>query len=126
MDGFDPGRMLKYLSEMSGQPGSIFGKIDIKGVYSFIDLEESKIDEVLSSFKNEVYKGRKIRVDVSGGTRKRQSGKPENRRDRQKDRQGDRRPERQNDRQGDRHNDRPKSYSKSDSRKTGKTKRKRI
>jgi ATP-dependent RNA helicase DeaD len=134
MDGFDPGRMLKYLSEMSGQPGSIFGKIDIKGVYSFIDIEESKIDEVLSSFKNEVYKGRKIRVDVSGGTRKRQTGKPENRRDRQDDRQGNRRPKRQDDGQGDRRperqenwsNDRSKSFSKSDSRKTGKTKRKRI
>ena len=122
MDGFDPGRMLKYLSEMTGQPGSIFGKIDIKGVYSFIDVEESKIEEVLGSFKNEVYKGRKIRVDVSGGTRKRQAGKPENRRDRQNDRQGDRRKERQNDRR----NDRSKSYSKSDSRKTGKPKRKRI
>jgi len=142
MDGFDPGRMLKYLSEMSGQPGSIFGKIDIKGVYSFIDLDDSKIDEVLSSFKNEVYKGRKIRVDVSGGTRKRQSGRPENRRDRQNDRQGDRRPDRQNDRHGDRHtdyqgdrppkrhvdsrDDRPKSFSKSDSKKPGKSKRKRI
>ena len=138
MDGFDPGRMLKYLSEMSGQPGSVFGKIDIKGVYSFIDIEESKIDEVLSSFKNEVYKGRKIRVDVSGGTRKRQSGKPENRRDRQNDRHGDRRPDRQGDRrtdnQGDRppkrhadsRDDRPKSFSKSDSKKQGKTKRKRI
>jgi ATP-dependent RNA helicase DeaD len=138
MDGFDPGRMLKYLSEMSGQPGSIFGKIDIKGVYSFIDLDESKIDEVLSSFKNEVYKGRKIRVDVSGGTRKRQPGRPENRRDRQ----NDRRPERQNDRHGDRRNDyqgdrppkrhgdnrddRPKSFSKSDAKKPGKSKRKRI
>jgi len=134
MDGFDPGRMLKYLTEMTGQPGSIFGKIDIKGVYSFIDIEQSKIDEVLGSFKNEVYKGRKIRVDVSGGTRKRQSGKPENRRDRQNDRQndrqGDRRTERQGDyrteRQTDRRNDRPKSFSKSDSRKAGKVKRKRI
>jgi ATP-dependent RNA helicase DeaD len=122
MDGFDPGRMMKYLSEMTGQPGSIFGKIDIKGVYSFIDIEGSKIDEVLGSFKNEVYKGRKIRVDVSGGTRKRQSGKPEYQRARQDDRHGDRR----NEHQDGRRNERPKSYSKSDSRKTGKTKRKRI
>jgi ATP-dependent RNA helicase DeaD len=130
MDGFDPGRMLKYLTEMSGQPGSIFGKIDIKGVYSFIDIEESKIDEVLGSFKNEVYKGRKIRVDVSGGTRKRQTGKPENRRDRQNDRYGDRRSERHSEpryeRKDERRNERPKSYSKPDSRKAGKVKRKRI
>jgi ATP-dependent RNA helicase DeaD len=130
MDGFDPGRMLKYLSEMSGQPGSIFGKIDIKGVYSFIDIDESKIDEVLSSFKNEVYKGRKIRVDVSGGTRKRQAGRPENRRDRQNDRQSDRRNERygdrRNERKDDKRYDRPESYLKSDSRKAGKAKRKRI
>jgi len=122
MDGFDPGRMLKYLTEMSGQPGTIFGKIDIKGVYSFIDIEESKIDDVLGSFKNEVFKGRKIRVDVSGGTRKKKSGKPENRRDRQNDRQTGNRYERKDVRR----TDRPKSFSKSESRKTGKAKRKRI
>jgi len=114
MDGFDPGRMLKYLTEMTGQPGSIFGKIDIKGVYSFIDVEAGKIDDVLGSFKNEVYKGRKIRVDVSGGTRKRHSGKPEQRRDRQ------------NERQFDRKSEHKRSYQKTDDRKLKKVKRKRI
>ncbi|MFI5219323.1 MAG: DEAD/DEAH box helicase [Bacteroidia bacterium] len=67
MDGFDTGRMLGYLIETSGLTKDVFGRIDIKGVYSFIDVTEDKIQEALSSFKNEVYKGRRVRVDISTG-----------------------------------------------------------
>lgn len=69
MDGFDPGRMLKYLAEVTEMPGTIFGRIDIKGVYSFIDVEENKLDEVLATFRNEVFRGRKVRVDSAGGSK---------------------------------------------------------
>ncbi len=76
MDGFDPGRMLKYLAEVTEMPGTFFGRIDIKGVYSFIDIEENKLDEVLSAFRNEVFRGRKVRVDSSGTSKSGRSSSP--------------------------------------------------
>ena len=82
MDGFEPGRMIKYLCEVTDMPGSIFGRIDIKGVYSFIDIDEQNINQVLAAFKNEVFRGRKVRVDISGQVqgrsgRKESYGKPD-------------------------------------------------
>jgi len=77
MDGFDNGRMLKYLSETTGLPSEAFGRINLKSVYSFIGVQESYINDVLNSFRNEVYKGRKVRVDNSGGgTRERKPSFP--------------------------------------------------
>ncbi|MHB1347858.1 MAG: DEAD/DEAH box helicase [Candidatus Humimicrobiaceae bacterium] len=81
MDGFDNGRMLKYLIETTGLPSEAFGRINLKGVYSFIGVQESYINDVLGSFRNEVFKGRKVRVDRSGGTRDRQSSPQKGRRD---------------------------------------------
>jgi ATP-dependent RNA helicase DeaD len=65
MDGFDVPKMLKYLIETTDLPAEAFGRINIKGVYSFIDMEEKQITQALIAFKNEVYKGRKVRVDIS-------------------------------------------------------------
>ncbi|MCX6383197.1 MAG: DEAD/DEAH box helicase [Actinobacteria bacterium] len=73
MDGFDNGRMLKYLIETTNLPADTFKRINIKGVYSFIDVKETQIQDVLNSFKNEVYKGRKVRVDNSEGGRNKKS-----------------------------------------------------
>jgi ATP-dependent RNA helicase DeaD len=67
MDGFTTGKMLNYLIEMTGLPAGVFERINVKGAYSFIDMKESYLQEVLEAFENEVYKGRKIRVDGSGG-----------------------------------------------------------
>ncbi|HKR07502.1 MAG TPA: DEAD/DEAH box helicase [Bacteroidia bacterium] len=67
MDGFDTGKMLGYLIDITNLPKTVFGRIDIKGVYSFVDIENEKIQDALNSFKNEVYKGRRVRVDISTG-----------------------------------------------------------
>jgi ATP-dependent RNA helicase DeaD len=67
MDGFNTGRMANYLKEMTGLSAEAFERINVKGAYSFIDIKEPFMPQVLNSFENEVYKGRKIRVDGSGG-----------------------------------------------------------
>jgi len=71
-DGFDAGKMLKYICEVGKIAGSSIGRIDIKGVYSFIDIERSSAPSVIENFKGEVFKGRTVRVDISteGGARK--------------------------------------------------------
>ena len=48
--------------------------INVKGAYSFIDIKESFMTDVLDSFEDESYKGRKIRVDGSGGGGKKGGG----------------------------------------------------
>jgi len=71
MDGLDATGIQKYLVEMTGLPVDIFKRINIKKAYSFIDIKEPHMPEVLESFENEVYKGRRIRVDASGGKKPR-------------------------------------------------------
>ncbi|MBU4293330.1 MAG: DEAD/DEAH box helicase, partial [Actinobacteria bacterium] len=67
MDGFNTSRMANYLMEMTGLSAEAFERINVKVAYSFIDIKEPFMPDVLDSFENEVYKGRKIRVDGSGG-----------------------------------------------------------
>ncbi len=66
MDGFNRDNMLDYLKEMTGLSTKVFERINIKSAYSFIDIKGSNMPDVLAAFENEVYKGRKIRVDSSG------------------------------------------------------------
>jgi ATP-dependent RNA helicase DeaD len=74
MDGFNTGKMANYLMEITGLSAEAFERINVKGAYSFIDIKESFMSDVLDSFDNEVYKGRKIRVDGSGGNSRRSGG----------------------------------------------------
>jgi ATP-dependent RNA helicase DeaD len=70
MDGFDTGKMLRYLCDISGEKGASFGRMDIKETYSFIDVEASLLDSVVQAFQGEVFRGRRIRADVDGGGRR--------------------------------------------------------
>ncbi|MCX6290846.1 MAG: DEAD/DEAH box helicase [Bacteroidetes bacterium] len=76
VDGFDRGNMLDYVMEMTGATKNQVGKIDIKGVYSFIEMEEQALPKAMESFRGEVFNGRKVRVEISGdGERKSFDGK---------------------------------------------------
>ncbi|MFM8473200.1 MAG: DEAD/DEAH box helicase [Candidatus Kapaibacterium sp.] len=70
MDGFDTGKMLRFLCDISGVKGTVFGKMDIKETYSFIDVEQGSLNAVVQAFNGEVYRGRRIRADVDGGGRR--------------------------------------------------------
>ncbi len=71
MDGFNNGKMLNYFKEITGLSGDAFARINIKGVYSFIDLKSDEyLDDILQSFQGELYKGRKVRVDDNSRERK--------------------------------------------------------
>ena len=66
-DGFEKGKMLGYLCGITGLTGQHFGKIMLKDMYSFVDVDAAHFDEVLGHFKAANYKGRKIRVDEGNG-----------------------------------------------------------
>ncbi|HRH68133.1 MAG TPA: DEAD/DEAH box helicase [Flavobacteriales bacterium] len=66
-DGFDKGKMLGYICGMSGLSGELIGRMLIKDVYSFIDIEPSHFEQVKNAFQNANYKGRSVRVDEAAG-----------------------------------------------------------
>jgi ATP-dependent RNA helicase DeaD len=76
-DGLDAGRMLRYLCETADIKGDQVGRMDIRGVYAFLDVAESAWNQVQEAFKGEIFKGRRVRVDLSekgGGTRSESRG----------------------------------------------------
>ena len=77
MDGLNEGTMKKYISEVTGIDAGEIGRIDVKGVYSFIDLPQAKMAKAMTSFDGEVFQTRKVRVELSGQEAKRKpsSGK---------------------------------------------------
>jgi ATP-dependent RNA helicase DeaD len=74
MDGFDRGNMLEYVADITNAKKSEIGRIDIKGVYSFIEMEEGILPKAMESFKGEVFNGRKVRVEISGNSSKKPDG----------------------------------------------------
>lgn len=67
VDGFDKGRMLGYVCGITGLQGDNIGRITLKDVYSFVDIEASHLNKAMAAFQNANYKGRSVRVDVQGG-----------------------------------------------------------
>ena len=67
--------MKKYVSEILKISDTLIGRIDVKGVYSFIDLPEKELSHAMETFPGEIYQGRKVRIEVSSNeTRKPSSG----------------------------------------------------
>ena len=78
MDGLDKSKMLELIDEYSGLEKKDIGKIDIKGAYSFFEVEKELTDKVVRGFNGVEYKGRQVRVEVtdsrSGSSSSRSSG----------------------------------------------------
>jgi len=70
MDGFDKFRMMDYVKEVAGLSKTEVGRVDVKGVYSFVDVPVDKLPAIMESFKGEIFKGRQVRTEVSGTERK--------------------------------------------------------
>jgi ATP-dependent RNA helicase DeaD len=75
-DGFDKGKMLGYICGISGVSGELIGKMLIKDVYSFVDIEPDHFEQVLNAFQNANYKGRTVRVDAADGGRREGGPRP--------------------------------------------------
>lgn len=67
-DGFDKGRMLGYICGITGLTNQHIGKILLKDMYAFIDIDAAHFDEAIGHFRNANYKGRKVRVDEGAGS----------------------------------------------------------
>jgi ATP-dependent RNA helicase DeaD len=67
MDGLDVPRLLELVDEQTGLGKKDIGRIDLKGAYSFFEVEKDKADRVVEALNGGTYKGRPVRVEVTDG-----------------------------------------------------------
>ena len=66
VDDFNRGDLLGYICNNSGISGRNVGKIDMKGVFSFFEVENDQVEKVMSGFKSVDFHGREVKIEVSG------------------------------------------------------------
>ena len=80
VDDFTRGDLLGYICNNTGISGRSVGKIDMKGVFSFFEVETEFVEKVTEAFKPIDFHGRDVRIEVSGdvesggGERRERSG----------------------------------------------------
>lgn len=66
VDEFNRGDLLGYICNNSKISGRSVGKIDVKGVFSFFEVPHADVESVMTNFKGVEFKGREVRIEVSG------------------------------------------------------------
>jgi ATP-dependent RNA helicase DeaD len=66
VDEFNRGDLLGYICNNTKISGRTVGKIDVKGVYSFFEVNNADVDQVMNGFKDIDFKGRPVRIEISG------------------------------------------------------------
>lgn len=66
VDEFNRGDLLGYICNQTKISGRTIGKIDVKGVYSFFEVPHADVEKVMAGFKAAEFKGREVRIEVSG------------------------------------------------------------
>ncbi|MGX5816791.1 DEAD/DEAH box helicase [Chitinophaga lutea] len=74
VDNFTRGDMLRFLCDSTGLRGNKIGRIDLKGVYSFFEVENDAVEKVQQSFRKLEYNGRSVRIESSQDGDKRRPG----------------------------------------------------
>ncbi|MRG44033.1 DEAD/DEAH box helicase [Chitinophaga sp. SYP-B3965] len=74
VDNFTRGDMLRFLCDSTGLRGNAIGRIDLKGVYSFFEVENEVVEKVQQSFKKLEHNGRAVRIETSQDGDKRAGG----------------------------------------------------
>ena len=75
VDEFNRGDLLGYICNTSKISGRTVGKIDVKGVYSFFEVPHADVEKVMTGFKEAEFKGRPVRIEISGeGSSERREG----------------------------------------------------
>lgn len=83
MDGVEKGALLSIIDSHCGVRKSHIGKIELKGAYSFFEVDKSKTKDIQKGFKDVEFHGRKVRLELTEGKvpergrpDKERSGKP--------------------------------------------------
>lgn len=87
VDELSRGDMLGFICNNAKISGKSIGKIDMKGVFTFFEVQDEEVQKVFDGFKAVDFNGRQVRIEVSGEGRSSDRGG----RSRGGDRGGDRR-----------------------------------
>lgn len=66
MDGLDKSSILELIDECCGIGKKHIGKIELKGAYSFFEVDKSKADDILKGFEGVEFRNRAVRVELTG------------------------------------------------------------
>lgn len=66
VDDFTRGDMLGFICNNAKISGKSIGKIDLKGVYTFFEVENAVVETVQQNFKSVDFKGRDVRIELAG------------------------------------------------------------
>jgi len=73
MDGLETGNLLGLICDYGDIDKSKIGKIDLKGAYSFFEVEKGMADKVMRGFEGVEVRGRKVRLEMTGERREKTS-----------------------------------------------------
>ncbi len=79
VDDFTRGDILGYICNNTNISGKAIGKIDLKGVYTFFEVENAAVDKVFKGFLDVDFNGRAVRVENAGEGRSESRGGGERR-----------------------------------------------
>ncbi|MGJ1432043.1 DEAD/DEAH box helicase [Sphingobacterium spiritivorum] len=74
VDEFTRGDMLGFICNNAKISGKSIGKIDLKGVFTFFEVQDEEVEKVFSGFQNVDFNGRNVRIEVSGEGRSESRG----------------------------------------------------
>jgi ATP-dependent RNA helicase DeaD len=66
VDEFTRGDLLSFVCNNGKISGKNIGKIDLKGVYSFFEVENASVDTLFNNFKEIQFNNRGVRIEKSG------------------------------------------------------------
>ncbi len=67
MDGLDKGTLLGLILDFTEVKKDKIGKIDLKGAYSFFEVEKDVTADVMKAFEGVELRGRKVRLELTNG-----------------------------------------------------------
>jgi ATP-dependent RNA helicase DeaD len=83
MDELDVPTLLELLDDCCGVTKKFIGKIDLKGAYSFFEVDKEKSQDIMKGFQGIEFAGRAVRVELTeqkgGGGRSREGNDGNNR-----------------------------------------------
>lgn len=79
MDGLEKGSLLGLICDYGEVDKGKIGKIDIKGAYSFFEVEKDATQKIMAGFEGVEVRGRKVRLEMTGAKRENYSEKKKER-----------------------------------------------
>jgi len=65
MDGIDVSKLIEIIDDHTGVGKKDLGRIDLKGAYSFFEVEKERADEIANGLNGIEYRGRQVRVELT-------------------------------------------------------------